>query len=253
MKELEDRWRELGEYIREQRMVGQISLRKLSEMAGVSNPYLSQIERGLRKPSAEILQQIAKALSLSAETLYIRAGILDEDSLAEGRVVMHRLGIYVRQSHVTSCVASDRSLRHMSRGGFGKVTLSLAHWQMEGEVMAQQKKDAKPKGEEGVLATIAEMPEAERVIAERLHAIIRESVPELTPRLWYGQPAYAKNGKVICFFRGAEIDKERYLTFGFSGDANLDDGNMWPTAYALTGLSAADESRIKDLVVKAAR
>jgi transcriptional regulator with XRE-family HTH domain len=78
MKELEDRWRELGEYIREQRMVGQISLRKLSEMAGVSNPYLSQIERGLRKPSAEILQQIAKALRISAETLYVRAGILEE-------------------------------------------------------------------------------------------------------------------------------------------------------------------------------
>jgi transcriptional regulator with XRE-family HTH domain len=78
MKELESRWRELGEFIREQRMVGQISLRKLSEMAGISNPYLSQIERGLRKPSAEILQQIAKALRISAETLYVRAGILEE-------------------------------------------------------------------------------------------------------------------------------------------------------------------------------
>jgi transcriptional regulator with XRE-family HTH domain len=78
MKELESRWRDLGEFIREQRMVGQISLRKLSEMAGISNPYLSQIERGLRKPSAEILQQIAKALRISAETLYVRAGILEE-------------------------------------------------------------------------------------------------------------------------------------------------------------------------------
>jgi transcriptional regulator with XRE-family HTH domain len=78
MKELETRWHELGEFIREQRMVGHISLRKLSEMAGISNPYLSQIERGLRKPSAEILQQIAKALRISAETLYVRAGILEE-------------------------------------------------------------------------------------------------------------------------------------------------------------------------------
>lgn len=114
------------------------------------------------------------------------------------------------------------------------------------------KKDAKPKGEEGVLATIAEMPPADRDIAERLHALIREAAPDLTPRLWYGQPAYAKNGKVVCFFRGAEIDGERYLTLGFSGDASLDDGNMWPTAYAVVGIDSAEEKEIKQLVEKAA-
>lgn len=113
------------------------------------------------------------------------------------------------------------------------------------------KKDAKPKGEDGVLATIAEMPPADREIAEKLHALIREAAPELTPRLWYSQPAYAKDGKVVCFFRGAEIDGERYLTFGFSGDANVDDGNMWPTAYAVTAIGGAEEKTIKQLVEKA--
>ena len=133
--------------------------------------------------------------------------------------------------------------------------------------MAEKKKDAKkgarkgasrPRraakagGEEAVLATIAEMPAPDRALGERLHEIIRASAPELSAKLWYGQPAYAKDGKVVCFFRGAEVDKERYLTFGFSSDAKLDDGNMWPTAYAVTALSAADEARIGELVKQAA-
>jgi hypothetical protein len=111
---------------------------------------------------------------------------------------------------------------------------------------------AKPDGEEAVLATIAAMPGPDRVIAERLHAIIRACAPELSAKLWYGQPAYAKGGKVVCFFRGAEVDKERYLTLGFSGVAHLDEGHMWPTAYALTALTAADEARIAALVKRAA-
>jgi hypothetical protein len=111
---------------------------------------------------------------------------------------------------------------------------------------------AKAGGEDAVLATIAAMPEAERAIAERLHAIIRASAPELSAKLFYGQPAYAKGGKVVCFFRGAEIDKERYLTLGFTGEANLDEGHMWPTSYALTALTAADEARIGALVKQAA-
>lgn len=111
---------------------------------------------------------------------------------------------------------------------------------------------AKAGGEDAVLATIAAMPEAERAIGERLHAIIRASAPELTAKLFYGQPAYAKNGKVVCFFRGAEIDKERYITLGFTGEANLDEGNMWPTSYALTALTDADEAKIGALVKQAA-
>jgi hypothetical protein len=111
---------------------------------------------------------------------------------------------------------------------------------------------AKAGGDDAVLATIAAMPEAERAIGERLHAIIRASAPELSAKLFYGQPAYAKGGKVVCFFRGAEIDKERYLTLGFTGEANLDEGHMWPTSYALTALTAEDEARIGALVKQAA-
>jgi hypothetical protein len=111
---------------------------------------------------------------------------------------------------------------------------------------------AKADGDDAVLATIAAMPEQDRAIGERLHAIIRGSAPELTAKLWYGQPAYAKGAKVVCFFRGAEVDNERYLTFGFSSQANLDDGHMWPTSYALTALTAADEARIGALVKQAA-
>jgi hypothetical protein len=116
---------------------------------------------------------------------------------------------------------------------------------------ARPPRAAKASGEDAVLATIAEMPDADRAIAERLHAVIRESAPELSAKLWYGQPAYAKDGKVVCFFRGAAVDKERYLTLGFSSDAKLDDGNIWPTAYAVTALTATDEATIGALVKKA--
>jgi uncharacterized protein YdhG (YjbR/CyaY superfamily) len=103
-----------------------------------------------------------------------------------------------------------------------------------------------------VLAKIAEMPDPDRTIGEQLHEIITTSAPTLLPKLWYGPPAYARDGKVVCFFRGAAVDKERYLTLGFSAEANLDDGSMWPTAYALTGLTSADEARVAALVQKAA-
>jgi len=115
-----------------------------------------------------------------------------------------------------------------------------------------RKRTPKPDGEAGVLEVIAAMPDADREIAERLHAVIRAAAPDLAPKLWYGQPAYAKAGKVVCFFRGAEVDKERYLTLGFSSEANLDDGRMWPTAYAITGLNANDEKAIAGLVERAA-
>ena len=106
-------------------------------------------------------------------------------------------------------------------------------------------------GERAVLAKIAEMPEPDRAMAERLHAIIEESAPVLSPKTWYGMPAYAKEGKVVCFFQSGQKYNSRYSTFGFQDAANLDDGAMWPTAFALTELTAADEARIAALVKKA--
>jgi uncharacterized protein YdhG (YjbR/CyaY superfamily) len=106
-------------------------------------------------------------------------------------------------------------------------------------------------GESEVLAKIAEMPKADRVMAERLHALVKAIAPELAPRTWYGMPAYAKDGSVVCFFKSAHKFKSRYATLGFSGKANLDDGNMWPTDFALKKLTAAEETRIRALVKQA--
>lgn len=110
---------------------------------------------------------------------------------------------------------------------------------------------AKADGENDVLAKIAGMQESDRVIAERLHAIVKACAPQLSPKLWYGMPAYAKDGKVLCFFQSAEKFKARYATFGFNDIAALDDGTVWPTAFALTKLTADDEARISDLVTRA--
>jgi uncharacterized protein YdhG (YjbR/CyaY superfamily) len=107
------------------------------------------------------------------------------------------------------------------------------------------------EGEEVVLARIAQMSDSDRAMAERVHAIVMKAAPSLTPRTWYGMPAYAKDGKVICFFQDAAKFKARYATIGFSDKANLDDGNMWPTAFALTKLTKADEKRIAELVKQA--
>src|SRR3989449_6484560 len=109
----------------------------------------------------------------------------------------------------------------------------------------------KADGESAVLAKIAEMPEPDRAMGERLHAVIKASAPDLSPRTWYGMPAYAKDGKVVCFFQSAQKFKTRYATFGFSDKANLDKGAMWPTAFALKELTAADEARIRALLAKA--
>lgn len=111
---------------------------------------------------------------------------------------------------------------------------------------------AKADGERDVLAKIAEMAESDRVIAERLHEIIRAAAPALSPKLWYGMPAYAKDGKVLCFFQSAQKFKSRYATLGFNHGASLDDGTMWPTAFALTELTADNEARIGALVKQAA-
>ena len=115
----------------------------------------------------------------------------------------------------------------------------------------QELKTDKADGESAVLAKIAEMPEPDRAMGKRLHAIIKASAPALSPRTWYGMPAYAKDDKVVCFFQSAQKFKARYATFGFSDTAKLDDGAMWPTSFALKELTAAEEARIRALVKRA--
>ena len=117
----------------------------------------------------------------------------------------------------------------------------------------QELKADKANGESAVLAKIAEMREPDRAMAKRLHAIIKASAPALSPKLWYGMPAYAKDDKVVCFFQSAQKFKTRYATFGLSDKANLDEGAMWPVAFALKELTAAEEARIGALVKKAVR
>ena len=112
---------------------------------------------------------------------------------------------------------------------------------------------AKADGESALLAKVAEMKGTDRSMAKRLHAIIKDSAPDLSPKTWYGMPAYAKDGKVLCFFQSAEKFNSRYATFGFSDEANLDKGAMWPTSFALKELTAADEKKIAALVKKAVR
>jgi len=113
------------------------------------------------------------------------------------------------------------------------------------------KRATQADGENDVLAKIAEMAEPDRVIGERLHVVIKANAPGLTPKLWYGMPAYAKDGKIVCHFQPAQKFKTRYATLGFSDPANLDDGSVWPTAYALTELTPADEERIGALIRQA--
>jgi uncharacterized protein YdhG (YjbR/CyaY superfamily) len=108
-------------------------------------------------------------------------------------------------------------------------------------------------GERDVVAKIAEMPASDRAIAERVHAIVADSAPDLMPKTWYGMPAYARDGKVVCYFQSADKFKSRYATFGFNDEAKLDEGTMWPTSFAVKKLTAADEKRIATLVKKAVR
>jgi uncharacterized protein YdhG (YjbR/CyaY superfamily) len=126
------------------------------------------------------------------------------------------------------------------------------------ELKAEARRGSRAKkndadGESDVLSKIAALPEPDRAMAKRLHAIVKASAPALSPKTWYGMPAYAKDGNVVCFFQSAQKFKTRYATFGFSDKANLDEGAMWPTAFALTQLTAADEARIGALVKKAVR
>lgn len=121
--------------------------------------------------------------------------------------------------------------------------------ELKAEARASRKR---ADGERAVLEKIAEMPEADRTMAERIHAIVSEVAPELWPRTWYGMPAYARDGKVVCFFQGADKFEARYATFGFNDHANLDEGDMWPTSFALRALTDVEEARIRELVKRAA-
>ena len=123
---------------------------------------------------------------------------------------------------------------------------------MKERVRELKAEKSKADGESDVLAKIAEMPKADRAMATRIHKIVKASAPDLMPRTWYGMPAYAKDDKVVCFFQSAAKFKSRYATFGFNDSANLDKGAMWPTAFALKELTAAEEKRIGTLVKKAA-
>jgi uncharacterized protein YdhG (YjbR/CyaY superfamily) len=121
----------------------------------------------------------------------------------------------------------------------------------ERAAMRERLQELKTNGESAVLEKIAVLPQPDRAMAERLHAIIKATAPSLSPRTWYGMPAYAKDGNVVCFFQSAQKFKTRYATLGFSDKANLDEGNMWPTAFALKELTAAEEAKICALVKKA--
>ena len=145
---------------------------------------------------------------------------------------------------------STAAINKKSKGFTGEEKAAMRNRAQELKAEARANKN-RAEGESDVLAKIAEMPEPERAMAKRLHAIITASAPILAPRLWYGMPAYTKDGKVVCFFQSAQKFDTRYATFGFNDTAHLDEGAMWPTAFALKELTAAEETRIGALVKKA--
>ena len=150
---------------------------------------------------------------------------------------------------------SQRTDRQKRATATGKSSSALTAEERAAMKELVQERKAAARGEDGesaVLAKIAEMPEPDRAMAERLHAIIKASAPSLSPKTWYGMPAYAKDDKVVCFFQSAAKFKARHATFGFSDKANLDDGNMWPTYFALKELTSAEEKKIAGLVKRAA-
>ncbi|MCB9140230.1 MAG: DUF1801 domain-containing protein [Caldilineaceae bacterium] len=129
-----------------------------------------------------------------------------------------------------------------------KAAMKARAKELKAEARANQKRE---EGEKDLLEKVAEMPEPDRSMAQRIHALVSEHAPDLWPKTWYGMPAYAKDGKVVCFFQSAAKFNARYATLGFNDTANLDDGNMWPTAFALKGLTASEEARIVALVKQA--
>ena len=148
--------------------------------------------------------------------------------------------------------AAKTSPRSTTSRGSGLLTAEEKAAMRETLNERRRARSSKPDGESDVLAKIAEMPKPDRVMAERIHAIVKAKAPTLTPKTWYGMPAYAKDGKVICFFQSGAKFKSRYATFGFQQDANLDDGDFWPTSFAVNRLTAAVEDKIGKLVKKAA-
>jgi uncharacterized protein YdhG (YjbR/CyaY superfamily) len=142
---------------------------------------------------------------------------------------------------------NDRKERTMASKGFTAEERAA----MKERARELKASASKADGERDVLTKIAEMPKADRAMAKRLHAIVTATAPELAPKTWYGMPAYAKDGKVVCFFQSAQKFKSRYATLGFSDRANLDDGAMWPTSFALKELTAAEEAKIAALVKQA--
>jgi len=145
---------------------------------------------------------------------------------------------------------STTAINEKSKGFTDEERAAMKERAKELKAEARANKD-KADGESDVLAKIAEMQEPDRAMAERLHAIIKASAPALSPKTWYGMPAYAKYGKVVCFFQSAQKFNARYASFGFNDTANLDEGAMWPTSFALKELTAAEEARIVALVKKA--
>jgi uncharacterized protein YdhG (YjbR/CyaY superfamily) len=144
---------------------------------------------------------------------------------------------------------APRPKKTVSKGGKG---LSAEERAAMKETMKERAREAKGAlGEKDLLAKVAEMSEPDRSMAKRLHALVMAAAPDLSPRTWYGMPAYARDGEVVCFFQSADKFKSRYATFGFSDKARLDDGAMWPTSFALRQLGAAEETRIAALVKKA--
>jgi uncharacterized protein YdhG (YjbR/CyaY superfamily) len=150
------------------------------------------------------------------------------------------------QKSAESATAIDQT----SEGFTAEEKAAMKERARELKAAARADKD-RADGESDVLAKIAEMPEPERAMAGRLHALIKASAPALSPKTWYGMPAYAKDGKVVCFFQSAQKFNTRYATLGFSDAANLDEGDLWPTSFALKELTAAEEARISALVKKA--
>jgi uncharacterized protein YdhG (YjbR/CyaY superfamily) len=140
--------------------------------------------------------------------------------------------------------------RNASKGFTDEERAAMKERARELKAEARADKD-RAAGERALLAKIAEMPGPDRALAERVHAIVKASAPALSPKTWYGMPAYAKDGKVLCYFQSADKFKSRYATFGFSDEANLDEGAMWPTSFALKELTAKDEAKIGALVKKA--
>jgi uncharacterized protein YdhG (YjbR/CyaY superfamily) len=169
-----------------------------------------------------------------------------------GREGLHRRGMMSAKKVTQKSAKSTTASGKKSKGFTDEERAAMKERAQELKAEARRGSRAKKTdGESDLLAKIAEMPEPDRAMAERLHAIVKASAPALSPKTWYGMPAYAKDGKVVCFFQSAEKFKSRYATFGFNDAANLDEGAMWPVAFALTELTAGEEARIGALVKKA--